>query len=395
MGDRVGIALLGSTGSVGRQTLEVISLHRDRFRVVALAAWGGHMELLQEQVERFSPELVVVAQPAKARDLFVPPGTKVLTGEEGLLEAVAHSRVSTVVAAMVGTAGLSAVYLALKEGKRVALANKETLVAAGEVIMPLVEVGQGELIPVDSEHSALFQCLLGHRREDVACIWLTASGGPFLSATREELARVTPREALAHPVWNMGPKITVDSATLMNKGLEVIEARWLFSMEPSRIKVVVHPQGVIHSLVQFKDGAVLAQMGPPDMRVPIAYALGFPKRLESGVESLDLVHLLPLTFQAPDTERFPLLALAYRALEMGGTAPAALNAANEVAVEAFLKGDIPFLGMTKVVEEVLKVWQPIAVDSLNTVKEADIEARRKAREIIKQITSGPFARQLP
>ena len=384
MGRGGGIALLGSTGSIGRQTLEVVSLHRDRFSVVALAAWGGHLDILQEQVNRFSPELVVLAQPSKARELSLPPGTRVLTGDEGLLEAVTHAGVSTVVAAMVGTGGLSAVYRALSEGKRVALANKETLVAAGEVIMPLVKEGKGELIPVDSEHSALFQCLLGQRRQDVAFLWLTASGGPFLNATAEELARVTPREALAHPVWNMGPKITVDSATLMNKGLEVIEARWLFSMEPSRIKVVVHPQGIVHSLVQFKDGAMLAQMGPADMRVPIAYALGFPERLESGVEPLDLTRCPPLTFQAPDTSRFPLLALAYRALEMGGTAPAALNAANEVAVEAFLREEISFPQLARVVERVLEEWQPAPGDSLEAVKEADREARCRAREVIDQ-----------
>ncbi len=394
MRGEVGVAVLGSTGSVGRQTLEVLSLHPDRFSVVALAAWGGHLELLQEQVNRFSPSLVVLAQPSKVRELSVPPGTRVLTGEEGLMEAVTHPRVSMVVAAMVGTAGLSAVYTALKEGKRVALANKETLVAAGEVIMPLVEEG-GELLPVDSEHSALFQCLLGQRRQDVACLWLTASGGPFLNATSEELAQVTPREALAHPVWNMGPKITVDSATLMNKGLEVIEARWLFSMEPERIKVVVHPQGIVHSLVQFKDGALLAQMGPPDMRVPIAYALGFPERLESGVEPLDLTKCPPLTFQEPDTRRFPLLAMAYRALEMGGTAPAALNAANEVAVEAFLREEITFPQLARVVERVLEGWRPAPVDTLETVKEADREARRRARTIIDQLTGGPFACQLP
>ena len=392
MGDEVGIALLGSTGSIGRQTLEVVALHPERFSVVALAAWGGHLDLLQEQVRRFSPSLVVVAQPSRARELSVPPGTRVLTGEEGLLEAVAHPRVSTVVAAMVGTAGLSAVYQALSQGKRVALANKETLVAAGEVIMPLVGEGKGELIPVDSEHSALFQCLLGQRRQDVACLWLTASGGPFLNATSQELARVTPREALAHPVWSMGPKITVDSATLMNKGLEVIEARWLFSMEPSRIKVVVHPQGIVHSLVQFKDGAMLAQMGPADMRMPIAYALGFPERLESGVEPLDLTRCPPLTFQAPDTGRFPLLALAYRALEMGGTAPAALNAANEVAVEAFLREEISFPQLAKVVEMVLEGWHPGPVGTLEEVKEADREARRRAKEIIDQLTGGPSAR---
>ena len=392
MGGEVGIALLGSTGSIGRQTLEVVALHPKRFSIVALAAWGGHLDLLQEQVRRFSPSLVVVAQPSRARELSVPPGTRVLTGEEGLLEAVAHPRVSTVVAAMVGTAGLSAVYQALSQGKRVALANKETLVAAGEVIMPLVGEGKGELIPVDSEHSALFQCLLGQRRQDVACLWLTASGGPFLNATSQELARVTPREALAHPVWSMGPKITVDSATLMNKGLEVIEAWWLFSVEPSRIKVVVHPQGIVHSLVQFKDGAMLAQMGPADMRVPIAYALGFPERLESGVEPLDLTRCPPLTFQAPDTGRFPLLALAYKALDMGGTAPAALNAANEVAVEAFLREEISFPQLARVVEMVLEVWHPGPVGSLEEVKEADREARRRAREIIDRLTGGPSTR---
>ncbi len=376
-----GIALLGSTGSIGRQTLEVVALHRDKFKVIALAAWGGHMDLFQEQVNRFSPELVVLGKPQKAQGLTLPSGARLVMGEKGLLEAVAHPQVSIVVAAMVGTAGLSAIYLALREGKRVALANKEALVAAGELIMPLAEEGKGEIIPVDSEHSALFQCLLGQKREGVDCLWLTASGGPFLNATQEELDRVTPQEALAHPVWSMGPKITVDSATLMNKGLEVIEAHWLFSMEPSRIKVVIHPQGLIHSLVQFKDGALLAQVGPPDMRLPIAYALGFPERIESGVRPLNLTRCPPLTFQAPDTSRFPLLALAYRALKVGGTAPAALNAANEVAVEAFLKRQITFPQLAQVVEGVMENWKSVPADSLDVIKEADQEARHQAREL--------------
>lgn len=381
----IGITLLGSTGSVGRQTLEVIGLHRDRFQVVALAAWGGHMDLLQEQANHFRPLLVVVGEPSKAKNLSLPHGTQLLTGIEGMVKAATHPKAKVVVAAMVGVSGLTAVYEALREGKRVALANKETLVAGGEVIMNLVKRGAGELIPVDSEHSALFQCLVGHSKEDVERLWLTASGGPFLDLSSEEMNGVTPEMALTHPVWNMGPKITVDSATLMNKGLEVIEAHWLFSMDPSHIKVLIHPQGIIHSLVEFKDGALLAQMGPPDMRVPIAYALGFPERLRSGVKPLDLTRCPPLTFQTPDSKRFPLLDLAYESLRMGGTAPAALNAANEVAVEAFLQRKIPFLQIARVVEEVLRGWQPDSVDTLGDVLKAHKEAQTLAWELIKKL----------
>jgi len=380
-----GITLLGSTGSVGRQTLEVIDLHRDRFQVVALAAWGGHMDLLQDQVNRFRPLLVVVGEPSKAKKISPPPGTQLLTGIEEMVKAATHPKAKVVVAAMVGVSGLTAVYEALKGGKGVALANKETLVAGGQVIMNLVKGGSGELIPVDSEHSALFQCLIGHRREDVKRLWLTASGGPFLDLSSEEMSGVTPGMALAHPVWNMGPKITVDSATLMNKGLEVIEAHWLFSMDPSQIKVLIHPQGIIHSLVEFKDGALLAQMGPPDMRVPIAYALGFPERLKSGVKPLDLTRCPPLTFQEPDSKRFPLLDLAYEALRMGGTAPAALNAANEVAVEAFLQGKISFLQIVHVVKEVLRGWQSESADSLEGV----LKAHKKAQILAQELTEKP------
>lgn len=381
----IGITLLGSTGSIGRQTLEVIDLHRGRFQVVALAAWGGHMDLLQEQANRFRPLLVVVGEPSKAKNLSLPHGTQLLTGIEGMVKAATHPKAKVVVAAMVGVSGLTAVYEALREGKRVALANKETLVAGGEVIMNLVKRGAGELIPVDSEHSALFQCLVGHSRGDVKCLWLTASGGPFLDLSSEEMNGVTPEMALTHPVWNMGPKITVDSATLMNKGLEVIEAHWLFSMDPSRIKVLIHPQGIIHSLVEFKDGALLAQMGPPDMRVPIAYALGFPERLRSGVKPLDLTRCPPLTFQPPDSKRFPLLDLAYDSLRMGGTAPAALNAANEVAVGAFLQRKIPFLQIARVVEEVLRGWQPNSADTLEDVLKAHKEAQTLAWKLIKKL----------
>ena len=394
MDDRIGVAVLGSTGSIGRQTLEVMELHKKRYQVVALAAWGGHLDLLQEQVDHFHPSLVAVGNPPDAHSFTAPSGVRLLAGTEGIVEVATHPRVKIVVAAMTGISSLTAVYEALKTGKRVALANKETLVAGGQVITLLVNEGLGELIPVDSEHSAIFQCLLGQRREDVTALWLTASGGPFWDMSSEELSRVTPQEALAHPVWNMGPKITVDSATLMNKGLEVIEACWLFSMKPSKVRVVIHPQGVVHSLVQFKDGAMLAQMGPPDMRIPIAYALGFPKRLKSGIVPLDLTQCPPLTFQTPDTRRFPLLALAYEALGMGGTAPAALNAANEVAVEAFLRGEISFTQLAMVVERVLERWKPSPADSIDAVKEADDEARRRARSIVDQLTGDLFARHL-
>lgn len=388
--NRIGLAVLGSTGSIGRQTLDVVRLHRRRFEVVALAASGRKLSLLRDQIKEFSPKIVVVGSKGRAQGLQVP-GTRVLVGEEGLIEAATSPAVAVVAAAVVGTISLRAVYMALQAGKRVALANKETLVAAGELIMGLVTKGKGLLLPIDSEHSALFQCLMGQRREDIARLWLTASGGPFLNLTREELGHVTKRDTLAHPVWNMGEKVTVDSATLMNKGLEVIEARWLFGADPSMIKVLIHSQGLIHSVVEFKDGAMLAQMGPPDMRIPISFALGYPERLGNGVKPLDLLDCPALTFGEPDTERFPLLALAYKALEMGGTAPAALNAANEVAVETFLREEISFLQIPQVVSEVLTKWEAGPANSLDAILHADKEARKRALEVLGRIKGrSPF-----
>jgi len=378
-----GLAILGSTGSIGRQTLDVVRLHLDRFKIIALASSGRSLSLFRRQIEEFSPEIVVVADKRYAHEVSFSKA-KVLVGEEGLVEAALHPDASIVVAAVVGIVSLRAIYLALDAGKRVALANKEALVAAGEIIMPLVEKKRGEILPIDSEHSALFQCLMGQRKEDVARIWLTASGGPFVNFTLDELTQVTKEEALSHPVWDMGEKVTIDSATLMNKGLEVIEARWLFNIEPSMIKVLIHPQGLVHSLVEFKDGAILAQIGPADMRVPISFALGYPERLYNAAKPLDLTSVPALTFEEPDTEKFPLLGLAYRALEMGGTAAAALNAANEVAVEAFLKEKISFLQISQIVQRVIDRWINSPAESLEAILQADKKARYMAEEEIKR-----------
>ena len=366
------VVLLGSTGSVGTQTLEVISLHPRRFRVLALAGGRNSVDLLRRQVERFRPEYVVLPPDTEVE---LPPDTRLLHGEDGLREVATLPLADVVVAATSGIVGLEAVYEALGAGKRVALANKETLVAAGSIIMAQAARCGGEIIPIDSEHSALFQCLQG-RGEEVKRLILSASGGPFLRKSREELQDVTPDEALSHPLWNMGKKITIDSATLMNKGLEVIEARWLFNIEPERISVVIHPQGVIHSLVEYIDGAMLAQMGPADMRMPISYALGFPQRIESGATPLELTSLTGLTFEEPDTNRFPLLRLAYEALREGDSATVVLNAANEEAVYAFLEGRIGFCDIPVWVERALSSIPHAPVETLEDVREIDRKTRR-------------------
>ena len=351
------IAILGSTGSIGTSTLDIIRQHPDKFKVIALVA-GTNVEKFRQQVEEFKPEFAVMKK----------------DGEEAIVEAATLPQVDIVLSAIVGAAGLKPTYAALRAGKTVALANKESLVAAGCVMIRALEEGGGTLIPVDSEHSAIHQVLHG-KKETVARLVLTASGGPFLKKSAAELEKVTPAEALKHPNWVMGSKITIDSATLMNKGLEMIEARWLFDMPAEKIDVVIHPQSIIHSLVEYIDGSSLAQMGMPDMRVPIAYALAYPDRITTSVASLDLKKIGSLTFETPDTTRFPCLKLAREALAKGDSYPCVLNAANEVAVAAFLDGKISFMDIPRQVEKALSQHQPFALKSLEDVLEVDRWAR--------------------
>ncbi len=385
------IAILGATGSIGRSTLDVIARHPDRFCVAALTAHRQVNELFDLcQVHR--PAIACMANPGSARQLRdkvrrAGLRTIVLEGEDGLVEAAASADIDVVMAAIVGAAGLRATLAAANAGKKLLLANKEALVMAGSVFMETVERRGATLLPIDSEHNAIFQCLppftMGEfDARGIRRILLTGSGGPFRTRLRSELHRVTPAEAIAHPNWAMGPKISVDSATMMNKGLEIIEAHWLFGARPDQIKVVIHPQSVIHSMVEYADGSVIAQLGNPDMRTPIAQALAFPDRIEAGVLSLDLMKIGTLNFEEPDPERFPALRLSYDALEEGGTAPAILNAANEVAVGAFLEGKLPFLSLTAVIEETLQSVSSGPMHSLGDVLEADLRARRHAQRIV-------------
>ena len=379
------IALLGSTGSIGEQTLDVVTAFPERYRVTALAA-GRNLDKLAEQVRRFRPELVAVAEPAGAQALRSKLGdvaTEIVSGPEGL-EAVATHEAELVVSALVGAVGLAPTLAAIRAGRHIALANKEVMVTAGALVLREVKAAGVELLPVDSEHSAIFQCLAGQRLEDVHKITLTASGGPFRTWETARIAQATVKEALNHPNWDMGPKITIDSATLMNKGLEVIEARWLFDVPPEDIDVVVHPQSIVHSLVEFADGSVLAQLGLPDMRVPIAVALAHPERLPLELPRLDLAALGRLDFEAPDRKRFPCLDLAFAALGGDEAAPAVLNAANEVSVAAFLEERIPFPAIAAVNGAVLEAHFARAgageLRDLADVTEADAWARACARE---------------
>jgi 1-deoxy-D-xylulose-5-phosphate reductoisomerase len=383
-----GVSILGATGSIGASTLDVVARHPGRFRVEALTAQRRVDELV-ELCRRHRPRLAVIAdagREAALRQGLRAAGldTRAASGPAGLVEAAQWPGADTVVAAIVGAAGLLSTLAAARAGKRLLLANKEAIVCAGPLLLEAVRSGGGELLPVDSEHNAIHQCLAGARageaRDGVRRLVLTASGGPFRQT--RDFSAVTPEQACAHPNWRMGPKISVDSATLMNKGLEVVEASWLFGIERARIDVVVHPQSVIHSMVEFGDGSVLAQLGTPDMRTPIAYALGLPERIDSGSARLDFLALSALTFEAPDLERFPCLRLAYRALEEGPAATIALNAANEVAVQAFLERRLAFTGVAAVIERVLARAGAPAPDSIEAVLEIDARARREAREAL-------------
>jgi 1-deoxy-D-xylulose-5-phosphate reductoisomerase len=377
------IALLGSTGSIGRNALDLIAAHPDRYRVLALAA-GRNIGLLTEQVRRFRPSLVAVGSAGLAAELKerIGPtsGVEVLWGREGTAGVAGMEGVDTVISAITGAAGLEPTMAAVRAGKDVALANKETLVMAGELVMR--EAGRRgiRLLPIDSEHSAVLQSLQGHDIRDLRRIILTASGGPFRETAVEDMGGITAAQALRHPNWDMGPKVTVDSATLMNKGLEVIEARWLFSLGMDRISVLIHPQSIIHSMAEYRDGSIIAQLGVPHMITPIAYALSHPRHLDTPIEPLDFTRIRALTFEAPDLNRFRCLALALKAGEEGRGMPAVLNAANEVAVELFLKGALPFLSIPRLVERVMDGHEPSTVESIEQVMEIDAWARTAALE---------------
>lgn len=389
MSKQQNVAIFGATGTIGTHTLDVIARHPDRFRAYALTA-QSNVDAMFSQCLAFQPAYAVMLAEDAAETLqrkltHAGSRTQVLCGISALEDIASHPEVDAVMAAIVGAAGLRPAMAAARAGKRILLANKETLVMAGSLFMQAVEEGCATLLPIDSEHNAIFQVMPANRCANlidggVKRVLLTASGGPFRKKTEAELQNVTREEALNHPNWVMGPKITIDSATLMNKGLEVIEAHWLFNAKPEQIEVVVHPQSVIHSMVEYVDGSVLAQLGNPDMRTPIAYALGYPDRLDSGVSALDLMKIARLDFEAPDMVRFPCLRLAYEALKRGDTAPAILNAANEVAVAAFLEQNISFMDIPRMIEAVLASADILPVSTLDSVIAADAAAREAATE---------------
>ena len=389
------VAILGSTGSIGVNTLDVIRAHPDRFKVVALTA-AKQVDLLAEQCAEFKPAIAVIADPDGAGRLSKlllekKINTQVLYGPQALVTAVTESSCDTVMAAIVGAAGLVPVLAAARAGKRVLLANKEALVMSGDLFMQAMKQGGGELLPIDSEHNAIFQCLPNQFSKDpspslgVEELWLTASGGPFRNTPLDQLASITPEQACAHPNWVMGRKISVDSATMMNKGLEVIEAFWLFGLSLEKIKVLIHPQSVVHSMVRYRDGSVLAQLGQPDMRTPIAYGLAWPERIDAGVAPLSLTQLAALSFSEPELERFPCLSLAFTAAKTGGTAPTVLNAANEIAVAAFLDEGLPYLQIPVVVEKVLNTISSVNAGSLELILDVDARARQVALTVVKDI----------
>jgi 1-deoxy-D-xylulose-5-phosphate reductoisomerase len=379
------LAILGSTGSIGRNVLRVVEQFPDEFSVVALTA-GRNIDLLGEQLKRFSPQVAVVLDDELARrlrqQLVRGDHVEILYGADGYEAAATLGSADLVVCAIVGSAGLLPTLAAIEHGKAIALANKESLVMAGEVLTQTARDKGGAIIPIDSEHSAIFQCLAGHRRQDLKQILLTASGGPFLDKATEDLDDISPEVALHHPTWDMGPKVTIDSATLMNKGLEVIEARWLFDVPLERIQVVIHPESIIHSMVVYQDSAVIAQLALPDMRIPIAYALSYPERLDLGLSPPDFFELGALTFREPDLERFACLALAMEACRAGKTYPAVLNAANEVAVRAFLDHRIGFGHIAGTIQETMAKHEPVSNPGLSDILSADAWARRTAEETL-------------
>jgi 1-deoxy-D-xylulose-5-phosphate reductoisomerase len=385
------LSILGSTGSIGTNTLRVVASYPNEFRVVGLSA-GKNVALLAEQVESVHPEVVSTGSENTSHQLqsllkrkgYAMSATRFVHGVDGHTDVSCHPKASVVLSAITGAAGLLPTYRALEQGKTIALANKEALVMAGQLMMAQARKKGVDILPVDSEHNAIHQCLRGSRHSEVRRLILTASGGPFRNTPKEQFSQVTREQALNHPTWRMGRKITIDSATLMNKGLEVIEASWLFEVSPDKIDVIIHPQSVVHSMVEFLDGSILAQLGIADMRIPIQYALTYPERWNSTLESLEIEKLSKLEFFAPDREKFRCLALAYQALRLGGTAPAVLNAANEIVVEAFLNDNIAFHSIPQIIEAVLETHPRQYASNLDSVLEADGWARKEAIKLSKQ-----------
>lgn len=375
------IAVLGSTGSVGVNVLEVIAQFPQKFKVVGLTA-NTNIALLNAQIEKFHPTVVALRDENVARKCKVN-GVKVYSGLDGVVEVATESRADLVVIAISGSAGLIPTLEAVKAGKKIALANKESLVMAGRIIMDLAQINSAEILPLDSEHSAIFQCLVGKDKSELSKIYLTASGGPFKDASRARLKSVSPREAINHPKWKMGKKISVDSATLMNKGLEVIEAHLLFDIAINKIEILIHPEAIVHSFVEFIDGVILAQLSTPDMRLPIQYALTYPERIQSQVASINFSKISSLTFAPPDLDKFPCLDIAYQAAREGGSFPCVLNAVNEECVEAFLRGKIKLTGIAKILDKVLNLHHKIDKPSLDEILMADNWAREEAGKELK------------
>ncbi len=378
------VVVLGSTGSIGVSALEVLASYPDRFNVCALTA-ASKDEQLAKQIEMFCPNVAAMADENAARRLSNRPNigdVAIYSGVDGVVQSATFDQADLVISAIVGAAGLIPTLAAIQAGKDVALANKEPMVMAGQLMQQAASANGVTIFPVDSEHSALFQSMQGHRKEDIRRLILTCSGGPFLACTREEMRHKTKAEALNHPNWEMGSKVTIDSATLMNKGLEMIEAHWLFGIPASKIDVVIHPQSIIHSMVEYKDGSIISQMGIPDMKIPIAYALSYPEHISLDLPRCDLVKEGPLSFEEPDTERFPCLALAYRALQIGGTMPAVLNAANEVAVQGFLDDKIGFIDIEGIIEQTMGAHLGTEVNMIEDAISADCWAREYAGKMM-------------
>ena len=383
------VTILGSTGSVGSNAIDIISKHKDRFKVVVLTA-GGNVDLLEKQIKSFSPEIVAVADETAAKELQRrigrhSPHLEILSGHDGVAKAASYEGSDFVLSAIVGAAGLMPTISAIRTGKTIGLANKEALVMGGRIVTEEAKKYGVRILPVDSEHSAVFQCIEGHRRSDVNRIILTASGGPFAGQRLEELNDIKPEDALKHPSWRMGKKITIDSATLMNKGFEMIEAHYLFNIPPAKIDVLIHPQSIVHSIVEFKDRSCIAQLSTPDMKGPIAYALSYPERLNEVMQVLDLYRIKSLTFKKPNKKSFPCLPYAYTAMKVGGTMPTVLNGANEVAVSAFLKAIIRFTEIPLVIKRTMDEHEVMPDKELDAIIEADKWARKKAESIIKEL----------
>ena len=384
MGKRKGIAILGSTGSIGTQTLEVIDAHLDIFEVIVLSAKNS-WELLVKQAKKFKPDSVVIGNEQyfnQVKEALKDDFVKVFSGKKALAQIVEHTAVDIVLTAMMGYAGLLPTINAIKAGKNIALANKETLVVAGDLISKLAKEHKVAILPVDSEHSAIFQCLAGEQDNEIEKIYLTASGGPFRTFSVDEMYRISPKQALAHPTWNMGAKITIDSASMMNKGLEAIEAKWLFDLKPEQIDTIIHPQSIIHSIVQFEDGSMKAQMGLPDMKLPIQYALAFPYRIKSEFKRFSFLDYPNLTFEQVDSKKFRNLAISFEVMKKGGNAACVMNAANEVAVDAFLKERIGFMDIPTIIEKTLESVEYKPKPQLEDYVYFDTEARRFANNLI-------------